>query len=400
MIKRQPWVALLVGALAITCSLTAQATWITAAVGLTSWLTWWWSWHRAQALSSPATLPVVSATAQDLPELRAALLDVVGQFGQDVKEVREESERTLVLVSDAVRTLGDAFLGLSDDSRQQAVAMQEVIGALSSGLGTTASDKPGQLKSDQMTISMLVVSTTEVMRRFVDMVVMSSKHNMDSVSTIDDMTICMDGIFSLLTNIRTIADQTNLLALNAAIEAARAGDAGRGFAVVADEVRNLSRTSNSFNEKIKTNVQLARAAIDLTRDSVGHAASQDVSLMLAGKKELDVMLQSLTDFEVFLKARVDNTCDISSQIGLRVADAVRSLQFEDIVRQVTEFANKKLAHIEGMSTSFAGQLEQLDVRDPSAVAADLRQLLATYRHCRPRNPAAQSSMQSGEVDLF
>ena len=223
---------------------------------------------------------------------------------------------------------------------------------------------------------------------------------MDSVSTIDDMTIRLDDIFSLLTNIRGIADRTNLLALNAAIEAARAGEAGRGFSVVADEVRNLSNTSNSFNEKIKNNMQLAREAIDVARNSVGRAASQDVSLILAGKKDLDVMMRALAEFEVFLKGRIGNTCDISSQIGLRVADVVRALQFEDVVRQIIESANKKLLHIEGMSTSFAGQLQQLDVRDPNAITADLRQLLATYRQRRPHNPAAQISTRNGNVDFF
>lgn len=38
-----------------------------------------------------------------------------------------------------------------------------------------------------------------------------------------------DQMFSLLSEIRTIADQTNLLALNAAIEAARAGRAGEAL---------------------------------------------------------------------------------------------------------------------------------------------------------------------------
>ncbi len=400
MLKRQPWVALLFGIVTITCSLTAPPVLISGSAGIASLVVWWWSWRRACVLSAKPPVQAERGRAQDSPALQAALLEVVGQFGQDVKDVRQEIERTLVLLSDAVHTLGESFRGLGDDSRQQAVVIQEVSGALSSGLGANDENSPAEIKAGQMTISKLVQTTAEVVRRFVDMVVISSKHNMDSVSTIDDMAVRMDGIFSLLSNLPGVVEKTNLSALNPAIEAARAGDAGRGFAVVADGVRNPSRTSTSFNQKIKENVQLAREAIDLTRDSAGHAASQDMSLILAGKKDLDVMMRALTEFEVFLKTRIDNTSDISGQIDLRVADAVRSLQFEDIVRQITEFAKQKLAHIEGMTSAFSGQLAQLDVRDPGAVAADLQQLLAIYRKRQPRNPAAQRSMRGGEVSLF
>ncbi len=358
MLKHQPWVALLLGVVTITCSLTAQTVLISGSAGIASLVVWWWSWRRACALSAKRPVQAERGTAQDSPALRAALLEIVGQFGEDVKDVRQEFERTLVLLSDAVRTLGESFQGLGDDLNQQAVVMQEVSGALASGLGANEENSPAEIKSGQMTISNLVQTTTEVMRRFVDMVVISSKHNMDSVSTIDDMAVRMDGIFSLLSNIPGVAGQT------------------------------------------KDNVQLAREAIDLTRDSAGHAASLDMSLILTGKKDPDVMMRALTEFEVFLKTRIDNTSDISGQIDLRVADAVRSLQFEDIVRQITEFANQKLAHIEGMTSAFSGQLAQLDVRDPSAVAADLQQLLAIYRKRQPRNPAAQRSMRSGEVSLF
>lgn len=79
---------------------------------------------------------------------------------------------------------------------------------------------------------------------------------------------------------------------------------------------------------------------------------------------------------------------------------MRSLQFEDIVRQVTEYANKKLAHAEGMASALSGFLEQMDRRDPAAVANDVQRTIAHFRENQPRNPAGQRDMSSGDVELF
>ncbi|HPI44205.1 MAG TPA: methyl-accepting chemotaxis protein [Tenuifilaceae bacterium] len=80
--------------------------------------------------------------------------------------------------------------------------------------------------------------------------------------------------------INDIAFQTNILALNAAVEAARAGEHGRGFAVVAGEVRklaerskqaaseivDLSRTSLSTVDEVRTVMELLVSEINKTAD--------------------------------------------------------------------------------------------------------------------------------------
>lgn len=332
-------------------------------------------------------------------ELHRLYSGLVGTLRDCFSQLRDGADQMRLLTADAVQTLSKAFHGLAEDSRRQTQLMDTMVDALSAGLGTKdqrrVSDAP-----DGLTITGLVENTSELMRHFVSMCVASSKHNMDSVSLIDEMTLKMDHIFSLLAHVRNIADQTNLLALNAAIEAARAGDAGRGFAVVADEVRNLSHNSNKFNEQIRLQVEEAKHSIDRTRVSVGKAASQDVSLLLKSKRRVDQMMDRLQQFEAFLHDHLGEATLLSNSIGQRTSDAVRSLQFEDIVRQISEHSTQTVLRVDQYIVTSAQVLDGFQPDDPGSIASDLGEAAAALRAFLPRKPAAQQDMSSGEIHLF
>jgi methyl-accepting chemotaxis protein len=223
---------------------------------------------------------------------------------------------------------------------------------------------------------------------------------MDSVSLIDEMTAKLDHIFALLANVRGIAEQTNLLALNAAIEAARAGEAGRGFAVVADEVRNLSHNSNRFNDLIRVQVEEARDSIDRARASVGAAASLDVSVLLKSKRRVDLMMSRLQVFEQFLHDRLHEATDLARSIARRTADAVRSLQFEDIVRQISEHSTTTALKLDHFVVQSGAIMTRYQANDYESAAEQLGAAADNLKNALPRKPAVQQDMSGGDVELF
>jgi len=334
-----------------------------------------------------------------------ALADVSARVDETVAEIatdmREELLRIRQLVDEAVGTLQSSFHGLHDGVREQQVMVSDLIASLHPS-DEEAGDPDGEGRN-------FVEQTDEVLNYFVEYVVSTSANSMGMVEYIDSMVSHMSRADALLGDVKVIADQTNLLALNAAIEAARAGDAGRGFAVVADEVRNLSYRSNRFSDEIREVIGKSISEIDQARESIASLASQDMSFAMHSKQRVKGMLQHIEQMNSRVEQALADVNRISANIDQLVGDAVRSLQFEDIVRQTVEHSEGNIQMVQDL----AGRLRQgmaeihdLEGADRDAAAHILRGLPAMVDEVRgsgrqaKSSPVSQNSMEEGEVELF
>ena len=357
----------------------------------------------SSAVDSPVLqLPIVhkgvkAFEAQASGEVvKVIMSDIDAVIDQEVQIVRGELLQVKDLIAEAVETLNHSFTNLNDASQREG----ELVLGLMANMGGN---------NGGMTIEKFTHETRDIMNYLIELIMSVSRRSRETVLKIDDMVNQINAIFVLLEDVKTIADQTNLLALNAAIEAARAGESGRGFAVVADEVRKLSLNSNKLNEQIRKKAEQARLTVDEVRDIVGDSANKDMREAEDSKARADRMMEGLNSMNNSITERLGDVSGIINDIEYNVSNAIRSLQFEDITRQLVDQVQNHLDNLNSMaSTTNDATIDMM--KTPVTSSQDYAERMEILR-CkihdeRDRIEASRmsrvrsSSLEAGDVDLF
>jgi methyl-accepting chemotaxis protein len=346
---------------------------------------------------SPSKSGSGAAEAQATGEaLQVIMHDVDSVIDQEVEIVRGELLQVKDLIAEAVETLNSSFTNLNDASQREG----DVVMSLMANIGGS---------DGGMTIQKFSEETGDIMKYLIDLIVNISHRSRNTVMKIDEMVMQINAIFVLLEDVKTIADQTNLLALNAAIEAARAGDAGRGFAVVADEVRKLSLHSNQLTEQIRRKAEQTKLTVDEVKDIVGDTAHKDMQEATDSKARVDNMMEGLSNMNHSISSRLGDVSEIIRDIDYNVSNAIRSLQFEDITRQLVEQVQNHLDNLNSMarttqnSTVDMMSTPVLSSEDYARRMEDLRKIIHEERErieTTRMHRVKAASMDAGDVDLF
>lgn len=304
-------------------------------------------------------------------------------------DARTGLEKIRLVVADAVAGLSDAFAGMYEDTNAQRELIDEMLAALQRDGGN----------GDHVTLDTFVRDTAALLTQFVSLTGDARRQSLEMAERVDELSTQLTGTVALLQDIRAIADRTRLVALNATIEASRAGEFGAGFAVVAAEVRQLSVSSNTFNEQIRSQIEHTRSAMEQARDLVHATADRDHAVLEQGRADLDRMSDQVRALDAMLHERAGRAAQVADRLSVTTSTAVRSLQFEDIVRQIAEHAEARLAQVVavlelsgqrngGGTAAHEGRHERLD---------DAAQQVLDSVAGRP---AEQQDVAAGEIELF
>lgn len=306
----------------------------------------------------------------------------------------DEIKRAVEIFADAIPALMNGFMEIADQSRLQK-EMAESLFKHAAGDGGNS-------------FEVFVSETSEILTIFVESIVSNSYTAMGLVDQMEQVGKVVEEVLGVLNEIEAIAKQTNLLALNAAIEAARAGEAGRGFAVVADEVRALSMRTNHFSRQIRGNVRQIHDSVAIAEEAIMKLASQDMSKSMQSKMQVEKTMAGIGEMNKNVESVVSELANIAMQVESGVSNAVRGLQFQDLVNQLLLHAKGRVVAQSEIQEALAliyGYIanQKNPVRAWKDKIAELQAvgdrsiLLADSMH---KNPVSQDNMGSGDIDLF
>lgn len=334
-------------------------------------------------------------------EARRIAEEIVLEYRRQLDSVRFEKDQVKNLVQDAIGKLTDSFNGLRESSDEQ---MGLVNGLTASMQGSEdAGDDQDDGSSKKINIRGFVSETDKILKTFVNHIILVSRQSMEMVHRIDDLALQMTEIVELLNDINAIAEQTNVLSLNARIVAARAGQAGEAFSVVASEVRKLARNSHEFSDRISGVVRNSKKNIESAKGIVEVMASKDMSFAIEAKGRVDEMMAEVSEIDRFTAETIYKVTGVADQISAKVGIAIMSMQFEDMVTQLSESMEKKFNVLENFSQAMAPDVLFDDGLNPVERMQRLEQVLEGQRagfNAVDRGAVQQSSMDEGDIELF
>jgi methyl-accepting chemotaxis protein len=347
--------------------------------------------HGKAGESSSSNMQFDTGNADTEQEIQMTLSKISTLLSQQVNVVDTEIDRASKLIQDATGGLSDSFKHLKILSDEQQRMLDIVI-----------NNHRGTVDDEGTTLESFVHDSSQTLEDFVQVIITTSKQSLEAMTFTDEMSNQLEGIFSLLGQVESLASQTNLLALNAAIEAARAGDAGRGFAVVANEVRALSVNSTELNNDIREEISSAQIIIEKLKNSVEIMASADMTSTLEAKDKVSLMVAHVGESNIKTNIIVEELADISPKIADTVSICIRSLQFEDLTCQTLSSLKNNMFTLTALNELINGF--ECGNLNPSKQLQLLQQqcqnLIEQSQHSDDNRSVSQSSMDEGDVELF
>jgi methyl-accepting chemotaxis protein len=315
--------------------------------------------------------------------------------------IRESISQAYKIIGTATSRLTGNLTGLKEQSVGQMEMLRQLVESL-------VSSAQGEQQKEQVAgIRQFAHNTEKIIDELVGYMQIVHDAGQETAENFLKMEKLMKDVVTILNSVNEISKQTDLLALNAAIEAARAGEAGRGFAVVADEVRKLAQKSNQFSAQIRNLLSDIELFMGQVGSSIKEVSNMDMGVADRSRENMRSMWGEMDNLNSAAANQSEHITDISQKIHRLVLDAIVSLQFDDLVRQLLEQVQERSELLENYMQSLHNAERDSSTTDGmqrfQARISSIENAMKTSRThfvALDKKQIQQDSVDTGSVDLF
>lgn len=245
-------------------------------------------------------------------------------------------------------------------------------------------------------------SIIQTLDHLVENILETSTASMQLVEEIEDIQARSRKMEQVLQELSEIASKTHLLALNASIEAAHARKYGAGFAIVAGEVSSLADRSARLNDAIQEHLGGTRQALENTETQIHRIATKDLSLFLSSKGQSTSLMGAMERSNLAVGELVAQAEVNAREVQARIHEVVKSLQFEDLVRQALATATAHMQHLVQRAECWEAAAARFRAGEaPEVVLPELEESLNSADAAfNPKRAVHHDNLDAGDVELF
>lgn len=155
---------------------------------------------------------------------------------------------------------------------------------------------------------------------------------------------------------------------------------------------------STLKEQVGETVDIARGKLDILRGNLAQVRKLTGDATESISREFQAINGLIGDYEALLPEAARRDA-ISAELDGRVSALVVLLQFGDIVDQLLKFTDRQVVEVEEYLDSLAAGHARHPVKDTETRPPEDGPP-RTLRLTDARKPTAQTSMRSGDIDLF
>jgi methyl-accepting chemotaxis protein len=308
------------------------------------------------------------------PDFRETLREFEAAMKATTNQIKLDLERARIVTRDATARVDRSFRTLQEATAAQRDALAHVSAAFHLETGTTS----------------FAQSSEALLRQFVEEIVRVSRDSMRMIDQLNELSGKVDGIIDCAEAIDGLARETRFIAFNARIETHRAGDAGRTFKVVADEVKRLANASSTLSNQIRQGVSACQVDLQAARKTSTGLAAHDMSRAIDSHRDLIGAITKLDAVNTDLDKMLES-------VALNVSEAMRALQFEDMVTQIL---NATVTRVERLGELAVQAVHVVERGHNGDRVGPMQEIIRGLDGLTQRLATQQESMDQRSVELF